>query len=441
MFNDTFGRKLKERFPKWDDSILDNQDFNKFRDDISLFYDQINFDPAKMTENLTIVRWFDIRPASELFIRWFRCASTWNDSMDCSNLTRIDSVSNRICTTLMHRGAMIYDRENNPELFDRGYETYVDDALHWNYFDPKEVAKLVLDFAPEDYADLRRQIGARIIFHDDSHVASSGELDFFLTRGFRYDFNIDRKEARLPSEPYAECLDYHERNSERYKDRVEPRVPLGEDTCFQNCIVKNVLYHSNCWPLSMPYYRNDSFDPHGTAKSCEWFESPQHFSLMRELVRLDEAKANRTTKKQPTSTLSTPPRDSGRESTTFKMGTYHKIRRFCWEQCTLSCRITEYTVTMTRSVWPSDVKILFDSTGKERRRRHCCALVTMKFTHSHQSVHEYKPKFNPSDTIGDLGGLLAVWLGISIVSIYKGLQKLIGLCSSRSRIEHLQGKI
>lgn len=403
-------------------------------------FDRIGYDAQREMDNSTVSESFFTRPDPRSFVKWIACGQTWTDSIDCGNITQIDSVRSRMCTTFLHRGAMLHDVLNRPEIFNSSQQNLPNEHI---YFDAKEVIKMVVDFNPEDYGDLKRQIGARIIFHDNNFVASSGELDFFITRGYRYDFNIDRKDTKFIDEPYSECYDYDKLNLAKFKERIDPRVPLTTATCLQNCIARNIVYRSKCWPPTMPYFRNDSLDPNLNLKPCAWFKKTHHISIFSELLRIDDVKRRDELLKQYNMSKINSSSINPDELEQFKikkpppnknMKFYKMIRRNCMAQCVLACKLSSYSVTLTRSAWPTDVKILFDKTGKERELRHCCALVAIKFAHFHYQVHEYRPKYDLANTIGDLGGLLAVWLGLSIISVYHGIHKLIELCSQRIRM-------
>lgn len=447
-----------ERFPGWLQKngqikpLASKTKFNNFRDELARIFEQHNYLHHKQTKNITVNEWFDYRPENEPFIEWLGCARTWRDSIDCGNLTRIDSIHSRRCTTILHRGAMTYDALRRPHLFN----TTKDSNCSLNYFDAKEVIKMVLNFEPEDYGDLKRQIGARISFHDSNMVSSLNDLDYFVTRGYRYDFSINRRDIKFTNGPHDKCLKYDQIYLDKFKYHIEPRNPLGANTCFQNCVARNTIHHSSCWPPPIPYFRNDSLDPGLKLKQCDWYKMSQHSSLFYELMRIDEARArkqglslsgdaNYSTIKandyeeMPDGLLnktgSAYEKLLARRRVRDAMRRYRKTLRFCWSKCPWPCKLTTYTVTMTKSAWPTDVKIIFDKTGKERRKRHCCALIAIRFTHFHYSIHEFKPKYDISNTVNDLGGLLAFWLGLSIVSIYHAINKLVTLTGRHIRLK------
>ena len=341
---------------------------------------------------------------------------------------------------------MFYDAYNHPKLFN----STIRDVSRLSYFDAKEVVKIVLNFEPEDYGDIKRQIGARITFHDSNTIAALGNLNYFVTRGYRYDFSIMRKDTKLAGPPYDNCIDYELNNLEKFKTRIEPRLPLKVSTCYQNCVARNVINFADCWPATIPYFRNDSLDPDLRMAPCTWFRRSNLTSTFLELMRFDSIRAKQ---KQTQQNASLPQNATQNDYSSHankvpgqsvgeKMRKYRKVMRFCQSQCILSCRVTAFSVSVTRSVWPTDVKMLFDTTGREKLLRHCCAMIAVKFTHFHYNIHEYRPKYDLDNTVGDLGGLLAFWLGLSIVSVYHGIQKLITFCSRQSlnKIHHFSAQ-
>lgn len=374
---------------------------------------------------------FDLRPDGKPFIEWLSCTRTRVDRVECESLSRIESMQTRMCVTLLHGGALYYDQTNSPHLFNS--TRYLNDS--YSQFDAKDVMKIVLNFEPEDYADLKRQIGARVVFHDNTYVASQRDLDFFVTRGFRYDFIVHRRDVRLLDEPYGNCKIY-KNNLKMYKDKIRPRVPLNALSCLHNCVIRNLIHHANCWPPTVPYFHNDTFDPGRNLTACQWYKGSYHMSIFNELLRVKKYRDSLNDKNNATGVyngedvdLPTDPklreeekRDRRKQRDLNRL--YRRVRRFCWTQCTMSCVLTDYSVNVIKSIWPTDMDILFDDIGTKRRMRHCCALITVKYPTFHHRVHEFQPKYKLEDAVGNLGGLLAAWLSVSIVSLFKVLRRL-----------------
>lgn len=448
--NPTFGTAMKEKFPDWFETrtpFVADKDFDNFRDGVAKIYDRMNYSAQEEMDRVSMNDMYALKPDSKPYLTWLGCARTRATSIECDQLTQIDSIQDRRCMTILHAGAMLYDSIHHPELFNSTQSI----SGPYSYFGGKEVVKLLVNFEPEDYADLKRQIGSRVIFHSNYHVAASTDPDFFITRGFKYEFNLDREDLIL-ADGQQNCRNYEEDNMASFKENIDTRKPLDGETCVQNCVVKNVIHHFNCWPATMPYYRNDSYDPNLNLDSCSWFREPPYFSIYRELLRVEDlleklARANNYTLQSNSSIeTSDQTKDSMETSSPFvvrnpatssnnfsrEMRFYTKIRRHCWSKCAQSCKATHYSVTVTRTAWPSNVGIAFDKSGEDRMLRHCCALVTIKYPHFHYNVQEFVPKYNLADTLGNVGGLLAVWLGLSIVSVYRTIKKLVEIFNETS---------
>lgn len=383
-------------------AFVDGAKFMKFRDFIAETYKKFNYSPIahpRMSDRYTLF------PNSRDFIRQASCALSLNSPVYCEQLAHIESIQDRYCVSLVHQGVL---HNYNYHRATRNQSMATRDHFH-----SREVMRIVVDFEPEDYADLKRQIGARLTITANTHVASASDKDFFIERGFRYEFNLDRQDTVFKED----CFDYEGKNREKFRDSINPRVPLHSETCIQNCIVKNILHLSNCWPPTMPYFRNESLDPNETIEQCGWFREAQYFILYRDILISD------TNKSKEEEDLSKLYRKD--------MRIYTKVRRHCRAQCRLSCVITQFSITKTQSKMPSQVQQALDKTGNSRIQNFCCSTISVKYSRFHYNVLEYVPKYDLADTIGNVGGLLAVWLGLSVVSIYNAIMKLIELCNRR----------
>lgn len=430
--NEAVGSRIEQTFPGWfnkNEHQIGIDKFNAFRDGISSIYQEVNYQPQDELSNSSMRQLFLMKPVH--FIPWLGCSRSASISVDCHNLTQVESLNDRHCTTIFYAGALTYDYANRRHLFN------YTDFNYTSYFDSKEVVKLVLDFDPENYADLKRQIGARIIFHDGNHIASSQELDFFVTRGYKYDFNIEREDTIFNGKPYWNCYDYESAFLRSFETKIDPRVPLDMEGCFQNCVVHNMVKREKCWPNTMPFYLNDSMQVNEDIKSCTSFGETDRLAAFKETTKIESfiQSLNNPNMSMPNITWAS--RVRARSQQRF----YMKVQRHCWSKCSLPCRKPSYSVVVARSPWPADSQVVHKS--QEQYLRHCCALITVKFSHFHYNIQEYMPKYNLMDTLGNIGGLLAVWLGLSIVSVYQALQKCFEFCRQRqsnSRVSSIKVK-
>lgn len=460
--NELVARSMDARYPNWFKSarkhLYNADEFTQFRDYIGTMFNQIGYDPQDEMANTSMNDLFAMKPEASKFLHRFGCIHSRSETLNCNLMSRIESLQDRCCVTLMHKGALYYDNLWKVDAFNVS-TMGDDDDKGANYLSARDIAKFRLDFEPEDYADLKRQIGARVIIHDNRFVSASTEVDYFVTRGYRYEFTIEREHVKLIDKPYLGCRDYESDNLHRYARGIDAHIPMNGQTCHQNCMISNIVRRSKCWPSTMPYFRNDSLDPQRDLKSCPWLTimSPSNIYgwIARAMAKRNKQRRRSRNRQQQASSSSTMSSASnvlisqadGIGATVHKMNrsadeemrAYARIRRFCWSQCERACQATQYSVTVTKSVWPSDVKIMFDNkTGHMRELRHCCAMILIKFLQYSHNVQEYKPKYIAVDTVGNVGGLLAVWLGFSIVSVYKATQKLLDLISDKRHEQKVQ---
>lgn len=390
-------------------NFVNPKNFEKFRDFVSETYKRFNYSANEELSRTLMNERYNLMPPINSFIKTVTCAVSTDGQLRCNKVNKIESIQDRVCVTLAHQGALTY------------YNTHHRISPHKickntkgiDHFNSREVIRILIDFQPEDYGDLKRQIGARLTLNANSYVASAADKDFYIERGYKYEFNLDRQDTIL----FENCYEYEDINIEPFKDFINPRLPLHSETCVQNCISENVVLHSKCWPPTMPYYRNDSLDQFKNIKQCEWFREAQYFVIYRDLL-LNDSKGSKKNEKV---------------AQLFRrdMRIYANITRYCRSRCKLSCKLTQFSITKSRSLLPSKIVQALDRTGNERITNYCCAMISIKYTKFYYSVFEFVPKYNIADTVGNLGGLLAVWLGISIVSIYHALMKLIEIFNRR----------
>lgn len=421
-------KKLKNEFQstygnKWENkTYFSQQDLDRFRDDLDVIFRRQGYNADNEVLGASLSNQFMIKPNPGKFIKWLGCARSWMDTVECDRFKQIHSIQDRLCTTFFYEGAIQYDLFNRPDHFN---SSRVSASNRHSYFDTKQVVKFILDFNPSDYADLKRQIGSRIIFHSRQQVATQADTDYYVTRGYQYDFYISRSDTKRLSYPYnTHCRDYFAANIKQYQTDLDtsPRVELNRQSCLQNCIVRSAIEKCKCWPTLMPYYEDDELDPNRNLEVCRWASTSTFYN-------------NNANKSKSTEATTVSGLHGGQtvNLTTHKYYDCYKVyHRRCEQLCPAECSTTQYLVLSERMKWPSDAELLFEDESAKLLRS-CCALVTIKFIDFQHTVHQYVPKFNLVDLIGNVGGLLALWLGISIVSVYYTIEKLMKVLKERRR--------
>lgn len=76
-------------------------------------------------------------------------------------------------------------------------------------FVPNEAVKMILDFSPQNYTDLRIEPGGEIMIHDPRIVPLEAALSYTLKPGKFYQFYVSQITTRSLKPPYASnCTDY-----------------------------------------------------------------------------------------------------------------------------------------------------------------------------------------------------------------------------------------
>jgi hypothetical protein len=126
-------------------------------------------------------------------------------------------------------------------------------------FVPLELIKVVLDFGPENYTDLRKEPGGEIIFHDNRSIPLEAQLSYRLEAGKAYTFLLKKSTTRSLAFPYnTNCTDYYGANWIKYQ-RGEAKLtdvkslPLSRTHCIEQCVLQKVIPKSSCWPKQIPF--------------------------------------------------------------------------------------------------------------------------------------------------------------------------------------------
>lgn len=126
-------------------------------------------------------------------------------------------------------------------------------------FVPLELIKVVLDFGPENYTDLRKEPGGEIMFHDNRTIPLESSLSYRLEPGKEYMFLLKKSTTlSLPPPFTTRCTDYYGSNWIRYQRKEamltdDDSLPLSRTHCIEQCILRKTLFQSRCWPKQIPF--------------------------------------------------------------------------------------------------------------------------------------------------------------------------------------------
>lgn len=92
-------------------------------------------------------------------------------------------------------------------------------------FVPLEVVKMLFDFGPENYTDLRLEAGGEIMFHDNRTIPLEASLSYTLRPGNSYRFHVKKSITKSLPAPYASnCTNYFAQNWHEYAGDDETAI-------------------------------------------------------------------------------------------------------------------------------------------------------------------------------------------------------------------------
>lgn len=176
----------------------------------------------------------DHGPRMDDFLQYLRCNTKgykdWYLDMngkvaqnfECEKVRRINTAQGKgNCITMFHDGAKV----TGPAIPLRPQLANLKAELE--DFVPKELFKLVLDFGPENYTDLRMAPGGEIMFHDERTVPLEASLSYTLKPGKYYQFYLKKSSTRALLPPYkTNCTNYYNENAYLYIDKDNVNVAL-----------------------------------------------------------------------------------------------------------------------------------------------------------------------------------------------------------------------
>lgn len=222
-------------------------------------------DPAKFLIHLTCNQkdWPELDPQGNIRASNF----------DCSSKRSIHTAQGKgNCITLFHEAALT--SSSSLSLEDLDSLLSLGKHLDWmsnpklapvrlggeREFVPLELVKLVLDFGPQNYTDLRKDPGGEIMFHDNRTIPLEASLSYRLKPGKSYMFLLKKSTTSSLPPPYeTNCTDYYGMNWAKYQKgeatltSVNKSFPLSRTHCLEQCVLRKVIPISSCWPKQIPF--------------------------------------------------------------------------------------------------------------------------------------------------------------------------------------------
>lgn len=92
-------------------------------------------------------------------------------------------------------------------------------------FVPLDIVKMLFDFGPQNYTDLRLEPGGEVMFHDNRTIPLEASLSYTLRPGSSYTFHLKKTITRSLPAPYASnCTNYFAQHWHEYAGDDETAI-------------------------------------------------------------------------------------------------------------------------------------------------------------------------------------------------------------------------
>ncbi|KAK2176081.1 hypothetical protein NP493_686g01016 [Ridgeia piscesae] len=255
---------------------------------------------------------------------------------------------------------------------------------------------LTLNIGQDDYMkDIESSAGARIVVHprgrmpfpkDEGVLAAPGQMSIIGIR----QFNV----FRLP-EPYGNCTDTTERNIRRSVFEEVYPVRYSIAACYATCYQSYVIDRCGCADSQYPM-EGAAFD-YKRVSACNSNDVTE--DTCRYHVRVDY--------------------------------TYNRLD--C--DCPLPCEEIGYTYQTSSSIWPADVhkdivkrklatkitRYFGNMTDDAKLWRNLLKVKVYYEDFNYEKIEE-SPSYSKVSFVSDVGGILGLWIGCSVLSLFEFLE-------------------
>ncbi|XP_054154245.1 acid-sensing ion channel 1C-like [Oppia nitens] len=361
---------------------------------------------------------------------YFRCATdSFHLDDKCRKYADILTTGQEVgnCWTLFHKSnssdylkdmAIQSGLSQSPVI--RGHGEAVDLELADQPFHPNEILRLKINFSAGEYTTLNDEVFGHFIVHDENQLPPIREKNFYIYPGYYYEFFILKQSDQLLPKPFAtDCIDYYlmpENQSQSDDHNEYLNHPLSRENCIIGCMAQNTMDKCNCWPPELPFLKGSAVEAiENSMKWCDWNTGPQLIS--KEAIA---KKAN----------------DSW-----FKF-CFTEHEKQCNDRCKLDCHLDRYTIIQQKRDWPAKERIEHSKHADSLMENHkCCSTVSLRYWSAEHTINKYESKYEISEFIAYLGGLLSMWLGFSLVRTYNVIEFVsIRLCQKRAE-QKLRSKL
>ena len=230
--------------------------------------------------------------------------------------------------------------------------------------------EIILNLKYLSYLDVTSSFGARVVIHDSNEDPNLEEDGINVSPGFETSVKIKQKCQKRRKAPYTDkCMDYGINAKISGNSRRE---------CVQICTQEQNLINCSCVDPTIPAL-NDQ-------KQC-------NISNSTDVCCLDRVIGKIAAEGLP-----------------------------C--ECPPDCFVTIYEKTLSISKWPSP-SYACNFCGKNYLTPNGMADVKVMYSTLQQDTYEQIPVFNDSQLYSNLGSLINLWLGLSLLVVFEIIEMLV----------------
>lgn len=276
---------------------------------------------------------------------------------------------------------------------------------------------------------------ARVSVIENNRIRTTRNDAFLLKSNEMIIISLKVKLFNLLPPPYESmCFDYADSGD----DEKHPlfKFPRSRRDCMKACVAKLLIKNCKCWPPEVPFVSLDNLPATQRLKYnvplCDWVRmsrSDDSIAINRSTVSPGNDTASRIH-----SHLKDEMTKAAR--TAFKK-CFQNIDDLCTSQCPKNCQFKEYDQTIQIFKWPYEKAIKYSAFGNFLKNfTSCCSLVSIRYSTPMFARYFMESKYELVEIITYMGGLVSLWLGFTVISVYSFINRLTVNISRKKKIEY-----
>ncbi|XP_076363191.1 epithelial sodium channel subunit beta-like isoform X2 [Tachypleus tridentatus] len=241
-----------------------------------------------------------------------------------------------------------------------------------------QVVTMILNFETEDFMEVLRQPGGFLFIHPLDSLPDFRRDYVEVNPGSKVDIKLQKRSTILRDSPITKCTDYTSVLSHWY-----PNKKMNPRQCSQECLAEAVEQQCGCAHFTSIY---------PNVRRCNEVNATEYGCIFEaEKIHVDN----------------------------------------CLDSCAPPCEKEYYEQQMSYFQWPTrleELRRLLPNDLKNMTLEFAqkqLAEVTVSFPSNEHIIHKHQPKFEAVEVFSYVGGYIGIWLGVSLVTLWEFLERLI----------------